>query len=148
MRKFLLPIINLVNLILVSIAWGLSGKTAVIDAGNGDLACGNMYQVIWQGAEANPIAIVAFFLFIFGCAAMLVAFIPAKWRKFVSACEGALFIAAGILFLLSTKTYHYSFVKPELTGAFIAICVLTLIAGAFACGMAALEFFEKKILKK
>ena len=34
MRKFLLPIINLVNIILVSIAWGLSGKTAVLEKVN------------------------------------------------------------------------------------------------------------------
>ena len=147
MRKFLLPIINLVNLILISIAWGLSGKTAIIDAGNGDYACGNMYQVIWQGKEANPIAIVGFFLFIFGCAAMLAAFIPAKWRKFVSCGAGALFIASGVLFLCSPKTYDYPIAKPELTSAFIAICVLILIAGAFSLAMSALEIFEKKTLK-
>ena len=144
MRKFLLPIINLVNLILISIAWGLSGKTAIIDAGNGDYACGNMYQVIWQGKEANPVAIVGFFLFIFGCAAMLAAFIPAKWRKFVSCGAGALFIASGVLFLCSPKTYDYPIAKPELTSAFIAICVLILIAGAFSLAMSAVEFFGKK----
>ena len=144
MRKFLLPIINLVNLILVSIAWGLSGKTAITDAGNKDALCGNMYQVIWEGKSANPIAIVAFFLFILGCALMLVAFLPVKWRKFVSCGEGVSFIAAGILFLLSPKTYDYAIVKPELTGAFIAICVLILIAGAFAVAMSAFEFLEKK----
>ena len=144
MRKFLLPIINLVNLILISIAWGLSGKTAIIDAGNGDYPCGNMYQVIWQGANANPVAIVGFFLFIFGCAAMLAAFIPAKWRKYVSCCAGALFIASGVLFLCSQKTYDYPIAKPELTSAFIAICVLVLIAGAFSLAMSALEFFQKK----
>ena len=144
MRKFLLPIINLVNLILVSIAWGLSGKTAVIDAGNKDIACGNMYQVIWEGSKANPIAIVAFFLFIVGCALTLVAFIPAKWRKFVSCGAGVSYIAAGILFLLSLKTYDYAMVKPELTSAFIAICVLVLIAGAFSACMSVYEFLGKK----
>ena len=144
MRKFLLPIINLVNLILVSIAWGLSGKSAIIDAGNGDLACGNMYQIIWEGSKANAIAIVAFFLFILGCALTLAAFIPAKWRKFVACGAGASYIAAGVLFLLSPKTYNYAMVKPELTGAFIAICVLILIAGAFSLCMSALEFLSKK----
>ena len=59
MRKFLLPIINLVNIILVSIAWGLSGKTAVIDAGRSDQACGNIYQIVWMGSKANIIGIVA-----------------------------------------------------------------------------------------
>ena len=144
MRKFLLPIINLVNLILVSIAWGLSGKSAVIDAGFNDAPCGNMYQIIWEGSHANVVAIIAFFLFCFACAATLVAFIPAKWRKFVSCGAGAGYIAAGIMFLLSVKTYDYAIVKPELTGAFIAICVLILIAGAFSCGMAVIEFLGKK----
>ena len=144
MKKFLLPIINLVNLVLISITWGLSGKTAVIDAGNKDIACGNMYQVIWEGSKANPIAIVAFFLFIVGCALTLVAFIPAKWRKFVSCGAGVSYIAAGILFLLSPKTYDYAMVKPELTSAFIAICVLILIAGAFSACMSVYEFLGKK----
>ena len=144
MRKFLLPIINLVNLILVSIAWGLSGKSAILDAGNNDLACGNMYQVIWEGKTGNAIGIVAFFLFIVGCALTLVAFLPVKWRKFVSCGAGAAYIAAGTLFLLSPKGYDYAIVKPELTSAFIAICVLILIAGAFSVGMACLEFLSKK----
>lgn len=144
MRKFLLPIINLVNLILVSIAWGLSGKSAVIDAGNGDKACGNMYQIIWFGSKANGVAIVAFFLFCFACAATLIAFLPVKWRKYVSCTAGAFYIASGIMFLLSPKTYDFAMVKPELTGAFIAICVLILIAGAFSCCMAAIEFLGKK----
>ena len=144
MRKFLLPIINLVNLILVSIAWGLSGKSALTDAGNKDIACGNMYQVIWEGKNANVIGIVAFFLFIVGCALTLVAFLPVKWRKFVSCGAGVAYIASGVLFLLSPKTYDYAMVKPELTSAFIAICVLILIAGVFSAGMAVLEFLGKK----
>jgi len=144
MRKFLVPVINLVNLILVSIAWGLSGKTAITDAGNKDIACGNIYQVIWEGSRANVIAIIAFFLFILGCALMLAAFIPAKWRKFVSCGEGLSFVAAGILFLLSPKTYSYSIVKPELTSALIAICVLILVAGALSLCMCALDFLGKK----
>lgn len=144
MRKFLLPIINLVNLILVSIAWGLSGKSAVIDAGNKDLACGNMYQVIWEGSKANVIGIVAFFLFIVGCALTLVAFLPVKWRKFVSCGAGVAYVAAGVMFLLSPKSYDFAIVKPVLTGAFIAICVLILIAGAFSLCMSVLEFLGKK----
>ena len=144
MRKFLLPIINLVNLILVSIAWGLSGKTAVIDAGNGDLACGNIYQVIWQGATPNGVGIAAFFLFIFGCVAMLVAFVPFKYRKYVSCAAALMFITAGILFVNAPWHYSLIIVKPECTGALLAIASLTIIAGAFSGCMALLEFLGKK----
>ena len=144
MRKFLLPIINLVNIILVSIAWGLSGKTAVIDAGRSDQACGNIYQVVWMGSKANIIGIVAFFLFCVACFLTLVAFLPLKVRKFVVCLGGLMYVGAGVLFLLSPKFYDYSIIKPELTGAFIAICVLILVAGAFSLLMAAIDMFAKK----
>ena len=46
MRKFLLPVINLINLILVSIAWGLSAAkendSALIDVGRNDNGLGNV----------------------------------------------------------------------------------------------------------
>ena len=144
MRKFLLPIINLVNLILVSISWGLSGKTAVLDAGQQEKACGNMYQLIWGGSHGNVLAIGAFCLFCVACFLTLVAFLPVKWRKFVSCTAGLFYVATGVLFLLSPKTYDYAMVEPKLSGAFIAINVLILVAGAFSLGMAALEFLGKK----
>lgn len=144
MRKFLLPIINLVNLILVSIAWGLSGKTAVIDAGRNDAKCGNIYQVIWMGSKPNIIAIVAFFLFCVACLITLIAFLPVKVRKFCTCLGGLMYVGAGVLFLLSPKTYDYSIIEVELTGALIAICVLILIAGAFSLCMSAIEFLGKK----
>ena len=144
MRKFLLPIINLVNLILVSIAWGLSGKTAVIDAGRNDQACGNIYQVIWMGKNANIIAIVAFFLFCVACLLTLFAFLPVKVRKFTTCLGGLMYVGAGVLFLLSPKFYDYGMIKPELTNALIAICVLILIAGALSLLMSVIDFFAKK----
>ena len=146
MRKFLLPIINLVNLILVSVAWGLSNQTAVIDVGQtvSDIPCGTLYDITWMGASANWIAIIAFFLFIFGCAAILVAFLPMKARKFVSCAAGVMLVAAGVLFFLSLKTYDRYIVTPEFTGAFIALNVLILCAGAFSLCMSAIEFFQKK----
>ena len=144
MRKFLLPIINLVNIILVSIAWGLSGKTAVIDAGRGDQACGNLYQVVWMGTKFNIIGVVAFFLFCVACFATLVAFLPVKVRKFVACLGGLMYVGSGVLFLLAPKFYDYSMIKPELTGSFIAICVLILVAGAFSLLMAAIDMFAKK----
>ena len=145
MRKFLLPIINLVNIILVSIAWGLSGQSAVKDAVvKAHPVAGNMYQVVWMGSKANIIGIVAFFLFCVACFFTLVAFLPVKIRKFVVCLGGLMYVGAGVLFLLSPKFYDYSIIKPELTGAFIAICVLILVAGAFSLLMAAIDMFAKK----
>lgn len=148
MRKFLLPVINLINLILVSIAWGLSAAkqndSAIIDAGNKDIGCGNLYQVVWGGSHANILAIIAFFAFILGCVLMLAAFLPIKARKFIACLEGLSFVGAGVLFILSPKTYDYPIVKAELTGRFIAIIVLILIAGAFSLLMSVIDFTGKK----
>ena len=148
MRKFLLPVINLINLILVSIAWGLSAAkendSAIIDAGNKDIGCGNLYQVVWGGSHANVLALIAFFAFILGCALMLAAFLPIKARKFIAFLEGLSFVGAGVLFILSPKTYDYAIVKPELTDRFIAIIVLILIAGAFSLLMSVIDFTGKK----
>ena len=148
MRKFLLPIINLVNVVLVSIAWGLSGKTAVIDAARSDAASGNIYQVIWEGQvsthNVNAMGIVGFFLFILACALMLMAFIPFKARKFTTCLGGLSFIAAGVLFLNAPWHAARAIYKPELTGAIIAIAVLLFIAGAFSLVMSIIEFLEKK----
>ena len=148
MRKFLLPVINLINLILVSIAWGLSAAkendSAIIDAGNKDIGCGNLYQVVWGGSHANILALIAFFAFILGCVLMLAAFLPIKARKFIACLEGLSFVGAGVLFILSPKTYDYAIVKPELTDRFIAIIVLILIAGAFSLLMSVIDFTGKK----
>lgn len=148
MRKFLLPVINLINLILVSIAWGISAAkendSAIIDAGNKDVGCGNLYQVVWGGSHANILGIIAFFAFILGCVLMLAAFLPIKARKFIACLEGLSFVGAGVLFILSPKTYDYPIVKAELTGRFIAIIVLILIAGAFSLLMSVIDFTGKK----
>ena len=146
MRKFLLPVINLVNVILVSIVWGLSANTSVIDAGHSDAACGNFYQVVWQGSRANILGIVGFFLFCVAVLATLVAFLPIKARKFITCCTGAMYIAAGVMFLLAPLPPHYAhgFVEAELTGSLIAMAVLVFVAGAFSLLMSAIELFGKK----
>jgi len=146
MRKFLLPIINLVNLILVSITWGLSNNTAVTDAGAKNAAKGTFYDVIWTGEKPNALAIVGFFLFIFACVAVLAAFIPTKARKFVTCAGSAMLIASGVIFLLSPreKFYDCSILEPELTGSLIAMAVLVFIAGAFMACMSLIEFLGKK----
>ena len=149
MRKFLLPVINLINLILVSIAWGLSAAkendSALIDVGNKDTGLGNVYQIVWGSAKPNVLGIIAFFAFILGCVLMLVAFLPIKARKFIACLEGLSFVGAGVLFILSPKTYAIDHTPNiEFTNRFIAFIVLILIAGAFSLLMSVIDFTGKK----
>ena len=152
MRKFLLPIINLVNLILISITWGLSGKSAVLETINHQsIGRGNIYQVVWMGSHANVAGIIGFFLFCFACLAMLIAFLPMKSRKYITCAGGLMFIASGVLMLVSPfpPLYDCAINAPKLTGSLIAMAVLTLIAGAFTMLMSVLDFVEEqKQLKK
>ena len=145
MRKFLSPILNVINLILVSIAWGLSGQSAVKDAVvKSHPVSGNMYQVVWMGSKANIIGIIGFLLFCVACFGLLVAFLPLKVRKFVACLNGLMFAGAGVLLLLAPKFYCAGSGEFELTGAFIAICVLILVAALFSLCMAAVDFTAKK----
>ena len=147
MRKFLSPILNVINLILVSIAWGLSGQSAVLETvGHTEVGKGNIYQVIFMGTKPNVLAIVGFGLLCLACLALLVAFLPLKARKFVACVEGLSFVGAGVLFLIGSVPPHYdcSIVEPKLSGALIAICVLLFVAGLFSVIMAALDFTAKK----
>lgn len=149
MRKFLLPIINLVNIILVSVTFGLSVNQAAFDTHAGSsVSIGNYYQLVWGAADrANVVGIVGFFLFIAAVALMLVNFLPIKARKIITAVTGALFISAGILFLKTPAATNISKVvidSLELSGSLIAMAVLVIIAGALSVGMSILEITEKK----
>jgi len=146
MRKFLLPILNLINLILISIVWGLSKQTAVIDQQYNDAPRGIYYQVVWGGTKANVVAIIGFFLFIFACVATLAAFLPIKPRKFITCAGGLMYIGAGVMFLLgpNPKFYDCSIIDFKLTGAMIAMAVLVFIAGFFSLLMSLIEFRAKE----
>ena len=147
MRKFLSPILNVINLILVSIAWGLSGQSAVKDATvEAHPAAGNMYQVVWMGTKPNILGIIAFFLFCVACLAMLLAFLPVKARKFIAGIGGLMFIGAGVLLFLAPnpKFYYRSILEPKLSGAYIAMLVLILVAGAFSLCITVLDLTAKK----
>ena len=146
MRKFLLPVINLINLILVSITWGLTKQTAVVDKEFASEPRGIYYQIVWGGTKPNVLAIVGFFLFIATCVAILVAFLPLKVRKFITCAGGLMSVASGVIFLLSPKPKFYdcSIVEPKLTGACIAMAVLVFVAGAFLLLMSVIEFLPEK----
>ena len=143
MRKFLLPIINLINLILISITWGLSGKSAILETINHQsIGRGNIYQVVWMGTNANVLGIVGFFLFCVACLAMLIAFLPTKSRKVVALLGGAMFVGAGVLMFIAPFPPHYDCAinAPKLSNSLIAMAVLTLISGAFMLLMSVLDF--------
>lgn len=144
MRKFLLPIINLVNVVLVAITFGLSPKTSVIDAGMKDLAKGNYYQLVWNNSNANVMGIIGFFLLCVAALATLVIFFPFKARKCVAAVTGLMYAGAGAMFLLTPKGADMVFVELEMTKAFITMIVLTFCVAAFTILMSVLEFTEKK----
>lgn len=144
MRKFLIPIINLVNIILVSISFGLANNTAVIDSALNDAPRGNYYQLVWNAADVkNIIGIVGFFLFVVAAALMLVNFLPIKARKVTSPLAGLMFIGAGVLTLMTPANANIRFISMELTGSLIAMAVLLIIAGALSLVMAVLDFTKK-----
>ena len=146
MRKFLLPVINLINIILVSITFGLASKTAVIDVKFNDRPCGNLYQIAWgHPGNASTLGIVAFFLFVFAVAITVFAFLPLKKvRKYFTAFGGVMYIAVGILLLLSPTYAEWTIMQPKLTGACIACAVLVFIAGVFTMVMSLIEFLSKE----
>ncbi len=149
MRKFLIPIINLVNVILVSIVFGISVNPSAFDTHTGSsVSVGNYYQLVWNPADkANVLGIVGFFLFVVVAAVMLFNFLPVKARKFTAAVAGAMFIGSGVLFLMTPASADLGKVvidSLELSGSLIAMAVLVFVAGALSLAMAALDFTNKK----
>lgn len=127
MRKFLSPIINLVSLVLVGIAYGVASITAAFDAAKNP--AGNYYQLVWGSTTNNALNIVGFFLFIAGSALLLFVFLPGIVRKCASLLSAGTLIAGGILALTSPARVNPTFVtQPGLIG----FAVLAFIAGAFS----------------
>ena len=142
MRKFLIPIINLVNVILVSITFGLANNPAAKD---GDVNLARYYQMVWAKADKpNIIGIVGFFLFVVAVALMLVNFLPIKARKVIAPLTGLMLIGAGVLFLKTPESLCYNPHELVLSGSLIAMAVLVIIAGALSLLMAVLDFTSKK----
>ena len=147
MKKFILPVINLISLILSGIVFGLGANTAV-EFKYGNVAAGNWYQLVWQIApQSNPNAfgIVGFFVFIAAVFFTLVTMIPFKARKFCVALVGLLFVAAGVFFFLTPNGAFGSRVNLyQNTDSFIAMAVLVFVAGGLELLGAAVEFLPEK----
>ena len=159
MKKFLLPIMNLVNVVLVSIVFGLGAQTAALRINTEPkLELGNWYQLVWQGSyvefgktSANVLGIIGFFLFVLAVAAILVAFFPTKFRKWVAVGAGAALIAAGVLFLLTPKNAGLGdavVTNLKLTSELIGMSVLAFVSGAVLLGMAAIEIVPMFLKKE
>ena len=138
MKRILSPIINLVSLILVGVAFGLAGITAATQANKAASPAGSYYQLVWQNPKALPI--IGFFLLCVGAFVLLFVFIP-KIRKFVAPVGGLMVAGAGVLALLTPKA-----INPSLTNkpALIAMAVLLFVAAAFEIVITVLEFLDKE----
>ena len=143
MRKVLLALFSLVNVVLVSVAFGITAQTAVTN--NQDAGFANYYQLVFERGS-NPFALVSFILLVAGAAVLLVCLIPTKFRKFVLPVDAALFIAAGVFMLLAP---HHVDTNQTLTvtGSMTAASILVLVAGGISCFECVLEFLKKKEAK-
>ena len=140
MRKILLPILSLVCVILVAVAFGVAAQTAAtrVDGSN----FGNYYQLVFQRGS-NVFALVSFILFVVAAALLVVVLVPSKIRKFLLPADAALFVAAGVFMILAPK--HASDVGPlTVTGSMTAVAVLVIVTGAVLCLMSVLSFLGKK----
>ena len=146
MKKFILPVINLISLVLSAVVFGLGANSAVYrgQTSNGQ---GNWYQLVWTiPSPLAVIAVVGFFLFVFAVFFTLVTMIPFKVRKFCVALVGAMFIAAGVMFLLTpgavyTGANAASYVRSD---SLIAMAVLVFVAGGLELIGSVVEFLPEK----
>ena len=145
MKKFILPAINLIALVLSAVVFGLGANSAVYlkTAANG---AGNWYQLVWTVAPGTVIPLVGFFAF---CVAVFLTlvfmFIPLRISRFGVLISGLLFAATGAMFLLS-KDAVYSAHKElyHMTDSFIAMAVLVFVAGGLELIGSVVEFLPEK----
>lgn len=142
MRKFLLPIISIVNLILAGIAFGLGANTAAYSPAGSTRAIGNYYQLVWN----NPtvMGVLAFFFFVGAVFFTLVYFIPFKHRKCANFIVGGLYIAAGVLTLTVPNAYAQSSFAYTRSGSLVAMVVLMCVAGGLTLLSSVIEFTDKE----
>ena len=139
MRKFLSPIINIVSLILVGIAFGLGALLAgkVNDVAN----MGSYYELVWINKPL--IGIIGFFLICVGAIAILAVFCP-KGRKCTATTAGLLLIAGGVLALLTPNAVQADSPLAAVNQpGLIGMAVLLFIAGGFSLIITVIEFIFK-----
>ena len=141
MRKILVPVLSLVCVVLVAVAFGISAQTVAtrVDSTN----FGNYYQLVFERGF-NAYAIVSFVCFVAAAALLVVCLIPTKIRKFVLPVDALAFIAAGVFTLLAPKA---ALEKITPNGTLTATAVLLIVAGVLVCGLTCLAFNKKKEAK-
>ena len=144
MKKFILPVINLIALVLSAVVFGLGASSAVYFK-TSTAGVGNWYQLVWTVAPGTVIPLVGFFAFCVAAFIALVTMIPFKGRKFCVLFAGLLFVATGVMFLL-TKDAVYTAHKElyHMTDSFIAMTVLAFVAGGLELLGAVVEFLPEK----
>lgn len=142
MRKFISPIINILSLILVGIAYGLAGITAAYNAN--DVSVGNYYQLVWH--NQNAFNLVGFFLIIAASVMVLVTFIP-KIRKFTSLLTAGLLIAGGVMALMAPAKIQEvasSNLALVIQPGLIGMVSLLFVAAFFSLVIFVIEFITKE----
>ena len=138
MKKFILPVINLISMVLAGVIFGLGANTAVEFKPTG-AGAGNWYQLVWELSEKpNLFGLIGFFLLCVGAFALLVTLLPFKARKYVVLVVGLMLVGAGVMFFLSPRAvYGYEVVKNAncigrnyvRTDSLIAMMILAFVAG-------------------
>jgi len=137
MRKFLLPLLSLVNIVLLAVVFGVAAQCVGtrVDGSN----FGNYYQLVFQRGQ-NVFALLSFIFLCAGAVLVLFNLIPSKARKVSLPLNAAFLIASGVLMLLSIgKTLE----KVSISGSLIAISVLMMVAGLVTLMMSVIEFTKK-----
>ena len=140
MRKLLSPVINLVSLVLVGIAYGLAGISAANNVAK--TSVGNYYQLVWDNPSGLTVA--GFFIIILATVVLLITFLP-KGRKCTSLFAAILLIVGGVFVLLTpNEVAKLGSLPLTIQPALIGMATLLFVAAAFELIIACLEFTAKK----
>ena len=147
MKKFIIPVINLVALVLSAIIFGLGANSAVYFGSQTSNGQGNWYQLVWSLSNGPAFfGQLGFFLFIAAVVGALLTMIAFKHRRFVLLFVCALFVGAGVMILLSPESV-YTGVNAALyhrTDSLIAMGVLAFVAAFLECVAALVDFLPEK----
>lgn len=141
MRKFLLPLLSLVNIVLLAVVFGVAAQNVGtrVDGSN----FGNYYQLVFERGQ-NLFALISFICLVVGGFFTLVNLLPLKARKFTSVFHALVVIASGVFMLLGANK---ALEKITVSGSLVAIAVLMFVAGFVSILMALLEFSKKSEAK-
>ena len=146
MKKFILPVINLIAIVLSAVVFGLGANSAVYRL-QASMGQGNWYQLVWTVAQTpTVIGLVGFFLFVLAVFFTLVTMIPFKGRKFAECLVGLMFVGAGVMFLLTPGAVYTgpNAASYHATDSLIAMAVLVFVAGGLELLGSLIEFLPEK----